>query len=97
MLTATGNINQPYEVIGVVHATAARVAEKGGCGNSRGIPVEAAYQAATVALQEAARLSNADALIHVGYDYRMATSQVGCNTAEPSFEVYAWGTAVKLT
>ncbi|MCW3835602.1 hypothetical protein ACFQ1E_06285 [Sphingomonas canadensis] len=96
MLTAAGNINQDYEVIGIVHATASRVPEKAGCGSPAGIAIEAAYRDVTGSLQEAAARSGGDALIHVGYDYRMSTQQMGCNGVQPSFEVYAWGTAVKL-
>lgn len=61
-----------------------------------GIPIEAAYGEATAALEAAALVSGANALIHVGYDYRMATQQIGCNQSEPSFEVYAWGAAVTV-
>jgi uncharacterized protein YbjQ (UPF0145 family) len=96
MLTATGNINQNYAAIGVVHASVARTPMKGGCGQSKGIPVDEAYREATAALVEAAKLSGGDAVIHIGYDHRMATRQMGCNNVEPLFEVYAWGTAVKL-
>ena len=97
MLTATGNINRDYTVIGVVNATASKTPQKGGCGQTTGIPIDGAYREATAALAEAAKLSGGDAVIHIGYDYRMATKQMGCNGTEPSFEVYAWGTAVKLS
>lgn len=96
MLTSTGNIQAAYTTIGVVHASASKVPGKGGCGQSTGIPTDAAYRDATAALVEAARMSGGDAVIHIGYDYRMATKQMGCNSVEPSFEVYAWGTAVKV-
>lgn len=97
MLTATGNINQPYEVLGVVHATIARQAKKTGCGGAGGLPVQEAYEAATQALVDATAASGGDGVIHIGYDYRLASSQVGCGgTSEPLFEVYSWGTAVKL-
>lgn len=97
MLTSTGNINQSYSAIGVVHASVGKTPAKGGCGQSTGIPVDEAYREATAALAEAARISGGDAVIHIGYDHRMATRKMGCNGVEPLFEVYAWGTAVKLT
>ena len=97
MLTATGNINQAYTVIGVVNASVSRTPQKGGCGEPASIPIDSAYREATGALVAAAKLSDADAVIHVGYDYRMATKQMGCSGIQPSFEVYAWGTAVKLS
>lgn len=98
MLTATGDINQPYEVIGVVHATATRKSKKNGCGGSGGLPVQETYRAATAALVEAAGASGGNGVIHIGYDYRVTSLQVGCgSTSEPQFEVYAWGTAVIIT
>lgn len=97
MLTATGNINQPYDVLGVVHATVFRKTKKTGCGGSGGLPVQEAYEDATKALADAALASGGDAVIHIGYDYRVSASSVGCQgNAEPAFEVYAWGTAVRL-
>lgn len=97
MLTAAGNINQPYTVIGVVHATVSKVPKRSAFGASGGLPIEEAYQAVTASLKQAALNSGGDAVIHIGYDYRMATRQVGCNgNSEPVFEVYGWGTAVKL-
>jgi len=96
MLTATGNINQDYEVIGVVHATVSRTPTAAGCGAEGGLPVQEAYQAVTSGLETAATASGGDAVIHIGYDYRMSTATMGCNSTQPQFEVYGWGTAVRL-
>lgn len=96
MLVATGNINQPYEVLGVVHAVATRTPKQGGCGGTTGIPVQEAYEAVTDALSLAAKASGGDAVISVGYDHRMSSANLGCNNVQPCFEVYGWGTAVKL-
>jgi hypothetical protein len=96
MLAATGNINQPYQVIGLVHATASRTAKAAGCSGAGGFPIKEAYQAVSTALEEAAAASGADGVIHIGYDYRMSTATMGCGGNEPVFEVYGWGTAIKL-
>ena len=97
MITATGNINRDYDVIGVVHATVVKTAKKKGCGGAGGLPIEEAYRSATRMLAEAAHNSGGDAVIHIGYDHRVSASPIGCaGSAEPAFEVYAWGTAVKL-
>jgi uncharacterized protein YbjQ (UPF0145 family) len=97
MLLATGNINEAYEVLGVVHAVVSKRAEKKGC-SSTGLPVEAAYKEGTNALAAQASASGADGVIHIGYDYRMATARVGCGGGElvSTFELYAWGTAIRL-
>jgi hypothetical protein len=97
MLTATGNINRSYEVIGVVHAVVTRPQTKNGCGQAAGLPIQEAYEAVTTALREAASRSGGDGLIHIGYDYRVSVSRLGCNDTRPVFEVYGWGTAIKLT
>lgn len=97
MLTATGNINQPYKVIGVVHATVARSPKSTGCGGTGGLPVQEAYEAVTNGLKEAATASGGDGVIHIGYDYRLTTQSVGCgNSSQAVFEAYGWGTAIKL-
>lgn len=97
MLTASGNINQPYKVLGVVHATVSRSPKKTGCGGTGGLPTQEAYEAVTEALRQAAQTSGGDGVIHIGYDYRMASRTVGCGSeTQAVFEVYGWGTAIKL-
>lgn len=97
MLISSGNINQPYTVIGMVYAVVTREQPKAGCGKVSGLPVQKAYEAAGEALYNAAKASKGDGVINIGYDYRVASKTVGCNNNEkPLFEVYAWGTAVKL-
>ena len=97
MLIAAGNINQDYVVIGVVHATVSRTPKGGGCGSVGGLPIQEAYQAVTKSLADAATASGGDGLIHVHYDYRMASQSVGCgNSTQAVLEVYGWGTAIKL-
>lgn len=65
MLTAAGNINQPYEVVGIVHAVVTRPAKSPGCSEPGGLPIQEAYEAVTTALQQAAMRSGAAGLIHV--------------------------------
>jgi hypothetical protein len=96
MLTAAGNINQQYRVIGVVHAFISRPQTDSGCGRPGGLPIREAYEDVTAALVEATAKSGGDALIHISYDYRMSVAKFGCNDTKPVFEVYGWGTAVKL-
>lgn len=97
MLIAAGNINQPYQVIGVVHAVAARTPKTGGCSAPSGLPIQDAYEEATATLARAAEKSGGNGLIHVSYDHRISTSTVGCgNNAQAVIEVYAWGTAVRV-
>jgi hypothetical protein len=95
MIVATGNINSPYRVIGVVHVVVTRTQKKTGCGSPAGLPIQEAYEAVTSGLAEAARKSGGDGIIHIGYDYRMSETKLGCNNVEPVFEVYGWGTAIK--
>jgi hypothetical protein len=98
MLVAAGNINQPYDVIGVVHAVVTRTPKKAGCGTPGGLPIQEAYEAVTAALSESAQKSGATGLINVHYDYRLSSTSVGCGgNTEAVFEVYGWGTAVKLS
>lgn len=97
MLASTGNINQPYDVVGVVHASVAKTVSKNGCGVASGLPTQQTYEEATQALKAAAKASGGNAVINIGYDYRVATTTVGCGkNSEPVFEVYAWGTAIRL-
>jgi hypothetical protein len=97
MLTSTGNINEPYRVLGVVHVVITREQTTTGCGTPTGLPIQAAYEAATSALREAGKRSGGDGVINIGYDYRLSSASYGCNSTKPVFEVYGWGTAVKLT
>ncbi|PXA83880.1 hypothetical protein DMC25_17470 [Caulobacter sp. D4A] len=95
MLIAAGDIQTPYEVLGMVHTVVTRTPKTSGCGAPGGLPVQEAYEAAAKALYEAAIASGGDGVIHVAYDYRMSTTNLGCNNVQPAFEVYGWGTAIK--
>jgi uncharacterized protein YbjQ (UPF0145 family) len=97
MLVASGNINREYEVLGMVHAVVVRTQTSVGCtGKGGGLPVQEAYQEATKALHASAIASGGDGVIHVGFDYRQSSTNIGCNNTKPTFEVYGWGTAIKL-
>jgi hypothetical protein len=91
LMTAAGNINQPYRVIGMVLSVVAK--EESGCGG--GLPVTQAIIDATDDLQRQAAKLGGDAVIHISYMHRVSTS-AGCNSTKSNFEVYAWGTAVRL-
>jgi uncharacterized protein YbjQ (UPF0145 family) len=97
MLAASGNINREYEVLGMVHAVVVRPQVSAGCGGTGGgLPVQEAYQEATKALHASAVASGGDGVIHVNFNYRQSATNVGCNNTKPTFEVYGWGTAIKL-
>jgi uncharacterized protein YbjQ (UPF0145 family) len=96
MLAAAGNINREYDVIGMVHTVVVRPQTSAGCTGEGGLPVQDAYREATSALHAAAIASGGDGVIHVNFDYRQSATNVGCNNTKPVFEVYGWGTAIKL-
>ena len=96
MLTAAGNINRPYETIGVIHAVVARPAKDPGCSGGGGLPIQEAFDAVLNILKDSATKSGGDGLIHVSYDYRVASTTVGCNNSKAVFEVYGWGTVIRL-
>ncbi|MGF1592141.1 MAG: hypothetical protein ACFCUW_02615 [Kiloniellaceae bacterium] len=91
LITAAGNINQPYESLGVVLAVISR--QESGCGG--GLPVGQALVDATNDLKMQASSKGADGVIHISYMHRVSTS-AGCGGSKSSFEVYAWGTAIRL-
>lgn len=93
MLTATGNINQSYEVLGVMTISVIKP-EKTGCSGG-GLPVDAAYQEAVAGLVAMANKRGANGVIHIGFEHRVS-STVGCGNSNSNFELYAWGTAVAL-
>jgi hypothetical protein len=93
MLTAAGNINRPYRVIGVITVSIVKP-EKSGCSGS-GLPVDAAYSDAVNELQALAERKGADGVIHIGFEHRVSTS-AACGASNANFELYAWGTAVSL-
>lgn len=90
MLKAAGNINQPYEVIGVVVSFAS---QEQGCNGE--LSTEAAYRNAVKRLEQSATEAGGDALIHINFQNRMAVA-TRCTATKQVFEVCAWGTAVKL-
>lgn len=93
MLTASGNINQPYEVIGLITASVIKP-EKSGC-TGGGLPIDAAYREAVVLLEGIADKQGATGVIHIGFEHRIS-STVGCGASSANFELYAWGTAIRL-
>jgi uncharacterized protein YbjQ (UPF0145 family) len=95
-LIASGNINEPYLVLGMVHAVVTRPAKRRGCGELGGLPVEDAYREAARALHASALKSGGDGVIHVGFEHRISSTTLSCNQTAPVFEVYGWGTAIKL-
>ena len=98
MLIASGNTNRDYEVLGMVHSVVVRPQVAAGCsGKGGGLPVQEAYRDVGQALFQSAISSGGDGVIHVGFDYRISSTSMGCNNQKPTFEVYGWGTAIKLS
>lgn len=89
ILTAAGNVNFSYQIVGLVLAVVAR--EETGCGG--GLPVGQALIDATADLKRQAVAKGANGVIHIAYMHRISSSQ-GCGTPKQNIEVYAWGTAV---
>lgn len=97
MIVATGNINQDYEVIDVVHAQVSRGPKKPGFFKAPTLPVIDAYQTATQALVDAAKKLDGDGVINIGYDHRVVSTPAGCGgNASTVLEVTAWGTVIRL-
>jgi hypothetical protein len=90
LYVAAGNVNLPYESLGVVIAVVSRQQRWGG-----GLPIHQALTAATDDLKRQAAARGANGLIHLSFMHRISTSP-GCGGTNDNIEVYAWGTAVKL-
>jgi hypothetical protein len=96
MLTAAGNINRPYKVLGVIHAVVVRPAKGAGC-SAGGLPVKEAFDEVLAVLTATANSSGGDGLIHINYSHRVSTTNVGCSSQNKAvFEVYGWGTVIRL-
>lgn len=90
MIISSGAVCEQYQVLGLVVGFAS-VSE--GC--SGGIKVEDTYQMALKRLTESATAKGADGVIFVNFQNRVAVN-AGCTGTAQAFEVFAWGTAVKL-
>jgi len=88
LLTAAGNINQPYQPLGLVFAVISR--QEAGCYG--GLPIAQALGDATDDLQRQAAERGGNAVLHISYMHRVSASP-GCASANANIEVYAWGTA----
>jgi len=90
MLTSSGSIEEEYETIGLVVGFASSRQTWRGT-----VDVPKAYKASLQSLVESARARGADGVIHVSFQNRVAIGP-GCAGSKQVFEVFAWGTAVKL-
>lgn len=90
MKISSGGISRPYSVIGIVVGFASTTES---CGSS--IKVESTYQAALDRLVESASAKGANGLLFVNFQNRAAVAQ-GCTGPRQAFEVFAWGTAVRI-
>jgi hypothetical protein len=91
MVVVSSGISVPYGVINMVYGFASK---NEGC--SGGIDSTAVYASAVKRLEESAVAMGADAVIHVSFQNRMAVGSGCTGRSEQVFEVFAWGTAVKV-
>jgi uncharacterized protein YbjQ (UPF0145 family) len=91
LLKSTGDIPEPYDVLGIVYGYRLRAAE--GCANQ--VAILDAFKEAGHSLDESAIALGGDAVINVNFLQRDTSASSCGNTGKPATEVYAWGTAVK--
>ena len=96
VIASTGDIQEAYETLGVIHAVVTRPAKSAGCGGSGGLPIHEAFGEVTRSLQETAKSSGGDGVIHIGYSHRVSSANFGCQGDKAVFEVYGWGTVIRL-
>ena len=87
MLLSTGDIPQKYEIIDLVftHGSSSD-------GALKGVEPPQAFQILADWLGQTAQRAGADAVIHIRFDFQFAQGFLGTR----AFEVFAYGTAVKL-
>jgi len=105
-MVSTGDINNKYQIIGVVGSTINNQEDStaaGGCGGCGGpvattvtISTEETYEKAAEKLLELAKAKGGDAIIYATFDYRIAISGTG-NFTKQVKELFCYGTAVKIT
>lgn len=88
MVLSTGDIREDYEIINLVFAHGASTAE--GCFGSCN-PTEA-YEKVSQHLSHNAAGMGANAVVNIRFDFRVAQDHRNKQT----FEVFAYGTAVKV-
>jgi uncharacterized protein YbjQ (UPF0145 family) len=90
MLISSGDAGRPFRAINLVVGFASKME---GCQGH--IDIEDVYEQALKRLEEGAKELDANAILFVNFQNRVATGQ-GC-TGPPKqvFEVFAWGTAVR--
>jgi len=89
VLVSSGDANRPFKVLGLVVGFASR-----GQGCQGKVDVEAVYEKALQRLTESAEALEASGLLFVNFQNRVASTQA-CGTSQQTFEVFAWGTAVR--
>ena len=91
MLVSSGDANRPFSVLDMVFGFAS---SNGGCQAKSS--TEDVYEKALDRLIESAVEMEADGVLFVGFQNRVATA-AGCFGPQQVFEVFAWGTAVRWT
>lgn len=91
MIYSSGDIKDEYQVVDLVFAMGnSTEGFMSGCN-----PIEA-YQRVTQRLGEVASSVGGDAVINIRFDFRVAAAP-GVFSPNQAFEVYAYGTAVRLS
>jgi uncharacterized Zn finger protein (UPF0148 family) len=90
VIVSSGPICAEYNVLGLVVGFASKAE---GCTGV--ISVDNVYRTALERLIEGARARDANGLIHVNFQNRVA-AQMGCGVTRQVFEVFAWGTAIRF-
>jgi uncharacterized protein YbjQ (UPF0145 family) len=102
-MLSTGNINKPYEIIGLVGGVVDNqegVAAQGGCAGETTTHIShdlsTTYARGETLLLGKAAERGGNAVIFAKFDYRIAVSKVGAAVKQVQ-ELYCYGTAVKLS
>jgi hypothetical protein len=90
VILSTGDIRRDYEIIDTVFAYGS--SHEGFLKSAN--PIEA-YQKVGDVLKQNAKKKGADGIVFTTFDYRVAVKS-GCMSSGQSFEVFAYGTAIKF-
>jgi uncharacterized protein YbjQ (UPF0145 family) len=90
VMLSTGDLKDPYDIVDVVFA----YGSSGEGFLKTANPLEA-YAKVAEQLRNRAAKAGANGIVHAAFDYRTAAG-TGCSSGKQVFEVFAYGTAVKI-
>ena len=91
ILITTGDIKEDYEIIDAIFAFDSCAA-----GVFRGADPSQAFEKVKVALRNKCAMLNGHAVINCQFDYRVALGEGVFGASKQVFEIFAYGTAVRL-